>query len=58
VSSTEVRSLAALHHFVRAGELLGDTPEHPVFRMFWPQANADSFDAPPSLLALRTSKQR
>jgi glutamate synthase domain-containing protein 2 len=58
VSSTEVRSLAALHHFVRAGELLGDTPEHPVFRMFWPQASPDSFDAPPSLLALRTSKQR
>jgi glutamate synthase domain-containing protein 2 len=58
VSSTEVRSLAALHHFVRAGELLGDTPEHPVFKMFWPQANPDSFDAPVSLLALRTSKQR
>jgi len=56
VSSTEVRSLAALHHFVRAGELLGDTPEHPVFKMFWPQANPDSFAAPPSLLALRTSK--
>jgi glutamate synthase domain-containing protein 2 len=58
VSSTEVRSLAALHHFVRAGELLGDTPEHPVFKMFWPQASADSFTVPPSLLALRTSKQR
>jgi glutamate synthase domain-containing protein 2 len=58
VSSTEVRSLAALHHFVKAGELLGDTPEHPVFKVFWPQANPDSFDAPPSLLALRTSKQR
>jgi hypothetical protein len=58
VSSTEVRSLAALHHFVRAGELLGDTPEHPVFKMFWPLANPDSFEAPPSLLSLRTSKQR
>jgi glutamate synthase domain-containing protein 2 len=58
VSSTEVRSLAALHHFVKAGELLGDTPEHPVFKMFWPQADPDSFAAPPSLLALRTSKQR
>jgi glutamate synthase domain-containing protein 2 len=58
VSSTEVRSLAALHHFVRAGELLEDTPEHPVFKMFWPQADPESFDAPQSLLALRTSKQR
>ncbi len=58
VSSTEVRSLAALHHFVAPGELLGGMPEHPVFKIFWPQANPDSFDAPPSLLALRTSKQR
>ena len=58
VSSTEVRSLAALHHFVAPGELLGGTPEHPVFRIFWPQANPDSFETPPSLLALRTSKQR
>ena len=58
VSSTEVRSLAALHHFVAPGELLGATPEHPVFRLFWPQANPDSFDTPSSLLALRTSKQR
>jgi glutamate synthase domain-containing protein 2 len=58
VSSTEVRSLAALHHFVAPGELLGGTPEHPVFRLFWPQANPDSFETPASLLALRTSKQR
>jgi hypothetical protein len=26
--------------------------------MFWPLANPDSFEAPPSLLSLRTSKQR
>ncbi|MCI1730036.1 MAG: FMN-binding glutamate synthase family protein [Chiayiivirga sp.] len=58
VSSTEVRSLAALHHFVKAGELLGDTPEHPVFKIFWPQADPESFEAPPSLLSLQTSKQR
>jgi glutamate synthase domain-containing protein 2 len=58
VSSTEVRSLAALHHFVKAGELLSGLPEHPVFKIFWPQANPDSFSAPPSLLSLRTSKQR
>ena len=58
VSSTEVRSLASLHHFVAAGELLSDMPEHPVFRMFWPLADPDTFAAPPSLLSLRTSKQR
>jgi glutamate synthase domain-containing protein 2 len=58
VSSNEVRSLAALHHWVAPGELLGGEPDHPVFKIFWPQANPDSFDAPPSLLALRTSKQR
>ena len=58
VSSNEVRSLAALHHWVKPGELLGGDPDHPVFRIFWPQANPDSFDAPPSLLSLRTSKQR
>ena len=53
-----IREEGPQHHFVKAGELLGDTPEHPVFKIFWPQANPDSFDAPPSLLALRTSKQR
>jgi len=58
VSATEVRSLAALHHFVAPGELLGGTPEHPVFRIFWPQASPDSFETPSSLLALRTSKLR
>jgi hypothetical protein len=58
VSSNEVRSLAALHHWVGGGELLGGSSDHPVFQMFWPQASADTFDAPPSLLALRTSKQR
>jgi len=58
VSSTEVRSLAALHHWTRAGELLEDTPEHPVFKVFWGAANPDTFEAPPSILSMRTSKQR
>jgi glutamate synthase domain-containing protein 2 len=56
VSSTDVRSLASLHHFVKSGELLEGTPEHPVFKIFWAQARADTFSAPPSLLSLRTSK--
>ncbi len=58
VSSTEVRSLAALHQFVQAGALIHGESEHPVFKLFWPLANADTFSAPPSLLSLRTSKQR
>jgi glutamate synthase domain-containing protein 2 len=58
VSSTEVRSLAALHHFVQAGALLDGVSDHPVFKLFWPAANPDTFAAPPSLLSLRTSKQR
>lgn len=56
VSCTDVRSLAALHHFVKSGELLDGTPEHPVFKVFWAHARADTFSAPPSILSLRTSK--
>ncbi len=58
ISSTEVRSLAALHHFVQGGALLDGVSDHPVFKLFWPPANPDTFAAPPSLLSLRTSKQR
>jgi glutamate synthase domain-containing protein 2 len=56
VSSTEVRSLAALHVWARPGELLSGTPEHPVFKVFWQAARSDSFAAPPHLLSLRGSK--
>ncbi len=58
VSSTEVRSLAALHSFVQPGELLQDTPDHPAFKVFWKGASTDSFDAPENILALRASKLR
>jgi glutamate synthase domain-containing protein 2 len=58
VSSTEVRSLAALHQFVQPGELLNSTPEHPVFKVFWANARADSFSAPENILSLRASKLR
>ena len=47
VSSTEVRSLSALYHFVKPGELIGGMPDHAVFKVFWHAARADSF-APPS----------
>jgi glutamate synthase domain-containing protein 2 len=56
VSSTEVRSLATLHDWVRPGELLDGIPNHPVFKVFWPLARADSFAAPPSVLSMQSTK--
>ena len=58
ISSTEVRSLAALHHFVQPGELIGGIPEHPVFKVFWANASAHHFKAPENILSLRASKLR
>jgi glutamate synthase domain-containing protein 2 len=57
VSSTEVRSLATLHRFMKPGELLGgELPEHPAWRVFWDEARADSFIPPPQVRALRGTK--
>jgi glutamate synthase domain-containing protein 2 len=57
VSSTEVRSLAVLHTFLRPGELLaGELPAHPVYRVFWNEARPDAFVPPPQVTALRRSK--
>ena len=57
VSSTEVRSLAALHRFLTPGELLaGNVEDIPAFRLFWGDSRADSFSAPSAVRALRTSK--
>jgi glutamate synthase domain-containing protein 2 len=56
VSSTEVRSLAALHRWVKPGELLHAIPEHPVFKVFWAVSRTDSFDAPPNVLSTRGVK--
>ncbi len=58
ISVNEVRSLASLYHFVQPGELVGGVPDHAVFKMFWHLATPDAFRAPPSLLALRTTKMR
>lgn len=52
VSSVEVRSLAALHHWVKPGELLTGTPDHAVFKVFWDAARAESFDVPANVLAV------
>ncbi|MCF7220575.1 FMN-binding glutamate synthase family protein [Marilutibacter chinensis] len=56
VSPIEVRSLAALHRFLRPGELLGQVPEHAVFRDFWADASSDSFAAPSKVEAMRRDK--
>ena len=56
VSSTEVRSLAALHTWAKPGELLSAIPELPVFKVFWAVSRADSFDAPPNVLSTRGIK--
>jgi hypothetical protein len=57
VSSTEVRSLAALHPWVKPNALVdGSAIEHQVFRLFWDLADPDSFNAPLSMVSLRASK--
>jgi glutamate synthase domain-containing protein 2 len=56
VSATEVRSLATLHHWARPGELLSGVPDHPVFKVFWDVARADSFAAPSTTLSMRGAK--
>ena len=56
VSSTEVRSLAALHSWLKPGELLASTPQSPVFKVFWDAARTDTFAAPPNILSMRSGK--
>ncbi len=58
VSSTEVRSLSSLYHFVKPGELIGGTPDHAVFKVFWNLARSDSFATPKSVLELHHTKAR
>ncbi len=56
VSSTEIRSLAALHMWAKPGELLSSVPDLPVFKVFWAVSRADSFAAPPNVLSMHGSK--
>ena len=58
VSSTEVRSLSALYQFVGPGELLGELPDHAVFKVFWDAARADSFAPPRTVLEVHHTKSR
>jgi hypothetical protein len=57
VSSTEVRSLAALHSWLKPNELIDGSPiNHRVFQLFWDLADPDSFNAPQCVVSLRASK--
>jgi glutamate synthase domain-containing protein 2 len=56
VSSTEVRSLAALHQWAKTGELLDQVPDLPVFKVFWEVARANTFVAPPNVLSVHSTK--
>jgi len=58
VSSTEVRSLAALHMWAKPGELLKHVPDLPVFKVFWEVSRPDSFVAPPNVLNMHSTKSR
>ncbi|HEX7916634.1 FMN-binding glutamate synthase family protein [Rudaea sp.] len=59
VSSTEVRSLAALYQYVEPGALLnGGVPAHAVFQSFWKDARSDTFAAPRALVDLQQTKSR
>ncbi len=58
VTSTEVRSLSALYHFVKPGELIGGLPDHAVFKVFWHAARTDSFAPPEYVLEKHHTKTR
>jgi len=58
VSANEVRSLSALHHWLQPGELLAGIPQSPVYEVFWRNARPDTFEAPPRVITVRTSKSR
>jgi glutamate synthase domain-containing protein 2 len=58
ISSTEVRSLAALYKWAKPGELLDGVPDHPVFKVFWEVSRADSFKAPETVLRMAMTKTR
>jgi hypothetical protein len=42
----------------RADRLIGPTRSHAVFKVFWDVARPDSFDAPSTVLSMRTTKMR
>jgi glutamate synthase domain-containing protein 2 len=58
VASNEVRSLAALHSWVKPGELLDGTAAQPAFKVFWQAARSDTFAPTTSPLAVQSMKTR
>jgi glutamate synthase domain-containing protein 2 len=58
ISSTEVRTLARLHSWVKPGEILEELPAQPVFQVYWNAARAHSFAPPEAALAVRSMKTR
>ena len=58
VSSSEVRTLATLHSWVKPGELLSEVPAQAAFRVFWNASEPDSFDPPAATLAVQSMKTR
>jgi hypothetical protein len=58
ISSTEVRTLARLHSWVKPGEILEEIPAQAVFQVYWNAARADSFAPPEAALAVRSMKTR
>jgi glutamate synthase domain-containing protein 2 len=58
LSSSQVRPLSRVLHFLEPGELLEGIPDHPVFQAFWADARAGSFEAPARVRAMRGTKIR
>ena len=58
ISASEVRPLAAMHHWLKPGELLAGIPSQPVFEVFWGSARADSFGPPDARMAVDAGKHR
>jgi glutamate synthase domain-containing protein 2 len=58
ISASQVRSLAAMHQWLKPGELLAGIPNQPIFEVFWGSARADSFAPPDARLAVEAGKHR
>ena len=57
VAFTNVRLFDADNlRFLTPGELLHKVPEHAVFKQFWAEARADTFNPPDKVKALRVGK--
>ncbi|EPC02363.1 hypothetical protein L861_15110 [Litchfieldella anticariensis FP35 = DSM 16096] len=56
VSRNEIRSFDVLFPYLAPGELLNGPPDHEVFRHYWQEASADSFQPLAAVTARRTSK--